>query len=229
MKGQNDARRIMQKIATVLAMAGGLLALTASVFLYCGYWHYYRYQEAIRNVRSLEREYPALEKRLRAVVNCYPLSVFYYELGRLHLRRAMAEVEFYQAQNSDIYLDKAREALLRAVEGNPLDHSFLWELSKVYFLYNYPIMTYAEKGRLICREALRRYPYNEFLFLNIALIFFEQWPLLEQSEKEWLAESLKRMIGADPRFIDRLRNRWRQSYRETRTLDARLAELKLSP
>lgn len=214
-----------KKMVILLALVGSLLVLALSISFYAGYWHYFRYQEERNNIKSLESNFPGLEVRLEKAVRCYPLPAFFVELGRLRLQRAMAEVEFGQAERSELFLDGAREALHRAVAGNPVDHSFLWELSKVYFLYNYPLLTYAEKGRLLCREALQRHPYNEFLFLNIALVFLEQWPLLEEVEKDWLRENLDRIKAADPGFLDKLKRRWQQTYKETKSLESRLAEL----
>ncbi len=214
-----------KRILILLGLAGSLLALAASLGFYFGYRNYYRYQEDRKKIRSLERDFPALEARLEKAVRHYPLPVFNAELGKLRLQRAMAEIEFGQAEQSEPFLEEAREALRRAAAGNPVDYSFFWELSKVYFLSNYPLLTYAEKGRLLCRESLKRHPYNGFLFLNIALVFFEQWPLLEAGEKDWLRQNLHRITAADPDFLNKLKRRWRQSYKETGSLESRLAEL----
>lgn len=215
----------VKRMLILLALVGSLLALVASVLFYSGYRNYFLYQEERKNIRSLESSFAGLEVRLERAVRFYPLPAFYAELGRLRLQRAMAEIEFGQAERGEPFLDAAREALQRAVAGNPVDHSFLWELSKVYFLYNYPLLTYAEKGRLLCREALSRHPYNEFLFLNIALVFMEQWPLLDGMEKDWLRQNLSRITAADPGFLDKLKRRWHQNYKETQSLESRLAEL----
>lgn len=225
MKAEFRNRRVVGKIIISLALAGGLLALTASIAFYCGYWNYFRYQETRTRIRSLEREFPILERRLQKATEFYPLPAFYSDLGRLRLQRAMAEIEFGQAERSEVYLDSAREALQKAIAGNPVDHASLWELSKVHFLHNYPLMIYAEKGRQLCREALARHPYNEFLFLNTVLVFLEQWPLLEDEEKNWLGDNLKKITAVNPGFLDRLKRRWRQNYKETQSLEARLAEL----
>ncbi|MBC7348726.1 MAG: hypothetical protein H5U05_01985 [Candidatus Aminicenantes bacterium] len=210
-----------------LGLVCGGLALTASIVFYSGYCHFFRYQEDRKNIRSLESDFPGLEAKLKAAIRYYPLPAFYGELGRLRLQRAMVEIEFGQPEKGEPYLDGAREALRRAMAGNPLDYSFFWELSKVYFLYNYPLLTYSGKGRLLCRESLRRHPYNEFLFLNVLLVFFEQWPLLEAEEKNWLQTNLRRVVAADPGFLDKLKRRWRQNYRATQDLESRLAELGL--
>ncbi|MCX8159469.1 MAG: hypothetical protein N3G18_00870, partial [Candidatus Saccharicenans sp.] len=212
-----------KRMIIFLALASSLLALAASITFYSGYWNYFRYQEDRQNIRSLESDFSRLEVRLVTALRYYPLPTFQAELGRLRLQRAMAEIEFGQVERSELFLDRASEALQRAVAGNPADHTFLWELSKVYFLYNYPLLTYAEKGRLLCREALDRHPYNEFLFLNIALVFLEQWPLLEEAEKDWLRQNLSRIMAADPGFLDKLKRRWQQNYKETQSLESRLA------
>lgn len=220
--GRRPAR---EKVKTVLAMIIGILALVASITFYSGYRHYFRYQEDRKTIRSLESDFPGLEDRLKKACQVYPLPAFYAELGRLRMQRAMAEIEFGQTERSEPFLDGAREALRLAIAGNPVDYSFFWELSKVYFLYNYPLMTYADKGRLLGREAVRRHPCNEFLFLNVMQVFLEQWPLLEAEEKDWLRENLGRMTAADPGFRDKLKARWHQQYKETQSLESRLAEL----
>ncbi|MGQ9800358.1 MAG: hypothetical protein ACUVRL_01620 [Candidatus Saccharicenans sp.] len=219
--------RTRRNLVISLGIICGGLALIASVFFYSGYFHFFRYQEARKSLRSLESDFPDLEARIKTAIKFYPLPAWYAELGRLRLQRAMVEIEFGQPEQAEPYLDGAREALQRAIAGNPLDYSFFWELSKVYFLYNYPLLTYSDRGRLFCREAVRRHPYNEFLFLNVLLVFFEQWPLLEIGEKDWLQTNLRRVMAGDPGFLDKLKRRWRQNYKETRDLESRLAELGL--
>lgn len=203
------------------------LALAASIIFYSGFFHFMRYQEARTRIRSLERDFSGLEVGIKTAIRFYPLPAWYGELGRLRLQRAMVEIEFGQPEKGEPYLDEARAALQRAAAGNPVDYSFFWELSKVYFLYNYPLPTYSGKGRLLCREALRRHPYNEFLFLNILMVFLEQWPLLEAEEKDWLRTNLKRIMADDAGFLDKLKRRWRQNYKETSQLESRLTELGL--
>lgn len=219
--------RLGRNLVLSLGLICGGLALAASIVFYSGFCLFIRYQEARANMRSLERDFPGLEVRIKNAIRFYPLPAWYAELGRLRLQRAMVEIEFGQPEKVEPYLDEAREALRRAVAGNPLDYSFFWELSKVYFLYNYPLLTYSDKGRLLCRESLRRHPYNEFLFLNILMVFFEQWPLLEPEEKDWLQTNLRRIMASDAGFLDKLKRRWRQNYKETRDLESRLSELGL--
>lgn len=214
-----------QKIAIFLGIAITLLSLLASASFYLGFFHYYKYREERQNLTSLERDFPKLEARLNLAVRFYPLSLFSTELGRLRMLRGLAEVEFGLPEKSEKYLDGAREALRRSMSDNPVDYSCFWELSKVYFLYNYPLLTYADKGRLLCRQAVERHPYNEFLNLNVCLVFFEQWLLLEKEEKDWLRENLQRLGGRNPGFLDRLKNKWQQNYGQLNGLEPKLREL----
>ncbi|MGB9893392.1 MAG: hypothetical protein ACPLRA_03185 [Candidatus Saccharicenans sp.] len=214
-----------RRISLFLALVISVGTLLASFSFYLGFWHYGRYQEVTRNIKSLEEDFPRLEARLRKAILFYPLSLFQAELGKLRRQRAMAEIEFGIPEKSEDYLDNSRASLREAIAGNPVDYSFFWELTKVYFLYNYPLLTYADKGRLFCQEAVRRAPFNEFLVLNVLVVFFEQWPLLEPSEKDWLKENIKRIQPVNPGFLDRLKNKWWQNHKETQSLELRLGEL----
>jgi hypothetical protein len=220
-------RKIGSKIICVLALALCLAALTGAISFYLGYRNYYQYQMARQEIKSLEKDFLGLERRLQQAVIFYPLPLFYDQLGQLRLERALAEIEFGLPEKSEGYLDGAREALMTAITSNPVDYSAFWELGKVYFLYNYPLPTYAQKGRDFCREAIRRYPYNGFLNLNVLFVFFNQWPLLEENERDWLREKIQTLSVSNPGFLDKLKNKWRQNYKETTELEIRLKELGL--
>lgn len=203
------------------------LGILISTVFYLGYHGYFSYQEARKNLRSIERDFSILERYLARATRCYPLPLFWLERGKVYLWRAMAEIEFGEPDNSLPYLDRARWALLKAIEYQPVDYEAFWELSKVYFLYNYPVPVYADKGRTLCREAIRRHPFNEFLNINVLMIFFEQWAMLGEPEKAWLKERIRILSSVDTTFLDKLKSRWRFYHRETATLEVRLDELGL--
>ncbi|MGC8746496.1 MAG: hypothetical protein ACP5SQ_07715 [Candidatus Saccharicenans sp.] len=203
------------------------LALVASLFFYLGYHYFYGYQKEMTNIKSLEHDFPRLEKKLKAAIRCYPWPAFQTELGRLYLLRAMAEIEFGRVEKSGEFLDKARAALGKSISENPLDYAPFWELSKIYFLYDYPLPIYASTGRNICREAVRRYPANEFLNLNVLFVFFEQWDLLEPAEKDWVKSRLLELKAANSGFLDQLKKKWQQNHGETTTITGRLKEIGL--
>jgi len=220
-------RKIGTKVIYVLAVVVCLASLVGAISFFLGYSSYYQYQMARQEIKSLEKDFPDLERKLKQGVHFYPLPLFYEQLGRLRLERALAEIEFGIPEKSDGYLDEAREALITAIKGNPVDYPSFWELAKVYFLYNYPLPTYAQKGRDFCREAIRRYPCNEFLNLNVLFVFFSQWSLLEENERDWLRERIQNLSASNPRFLDKLKNKWRENHKEAADLEIRLKNLGL--
>jgi len=217
----------MKKGLKLILLLFCLLGIVLSSLFYSAYHQYYRYLETRRNLRSLERDFARLEKPLAKATRSYPLPVFWLERGKLYVLRAMAEVEFGDPVEAIPYLEQANQALIKAVQGCPVDYEAFWELSKVYFLYNYPVPVYADKGRKLCQEAIRRHPYNEFINLNVLMVFFEQWLLLDAQEKAWVKDRIKIMSGVDTAFIAKLKGKWRAYHRETKTLELRLEELGL--
>lgn len=217
----------MRKVFRAVMIVACLLGIIFSTLSYYAYHQYYSYLEARRNMRSLERDFTRLESRLTRAVRVYPLPLFWLELGKVFLWRAMAEVEFGEPPGSLPFLDQARQALVKAIEGQPVDYEAFWELSKVYFLYNYPAPVYADKARKLCQEAVRRHPYDEFINLNVLMVFFEQWDLLGEAEKTWVKDRIKLLSSEEASFLDRLKARWRAYHHETRTLELRFQELGL--
>ncbi len=217
----------MKAVVRWVMMLVSLLGILISTLFYLGYHRYFAYQEARKNLRSIESDFPILERQLARATGFYPLPLFWLERGKVYLWRAMAEIEFGEPLNSLPYLDRARLALLKAIEYQPVDYEAFWELSKVYFLYNYPVPVYADKGRSLCREAVRRHPFNEFLNINVLQVFFEQWGMLDDQEKTWLKERIRILSSVDTTFLDKLKSRWKFYHRETATLEVRLEELGL--
>jgi hypothetical protein len=204
-----------------------LLGIVLSAFFYSAYHQYYKYLEIRRNIRSLERDFKRLEIPLARATRFFPLPLFWLERGKLYVSRAMAEVEFGEPVKAVPYLEQANQALVKGAQGCPVDYEAFWELSKVYFLYNYPLPVYADKGRKLCQEAIRRHPYNEFINLNVLMVFFEQWPLLEDQEKAWVKDRIKIMSAVESAFVEKLKGRWQAYHHETRTLETKLQELGL--
>jgi len=215
----------MKKGLKVVLVLLCLLGVILSTLFYYAYHQYYNYLEARKIIRSIERDFPELEKKLATATRFYPGPVFWLERGRLFLWRAMAEIEFAEPVNGTTYLEQANQALIKAIQGCPVDYEAFWELSKVYLLYNYPVPVYADKGRKLGQEAVCRHPFNEFTNLNVLLVFFEQWPLLDDQEKDWVKDRLKILTEADSAFVEKLKGRWRADHRETKTLETRLQEL----
>jgi len=202
-----------------------LAGLTASICSYLGYHYYSVYQSEKRTMRSLERDFEQVQAQLQKAVSWYPSPEFYLELGRLRLLRAMAEIEFGQPEESEPYLSQASEVLKRAIYLRPVDYAAFWELSKVYFLMSYPLMVYADRGRELCWEAIKRAPHDEFLVSNALVVFFEQWLLLSEEEKTNIKLKIKDMEIANPGFLERFKRKWRKGHGDEKELALHLEEL----
>ncbi|HRD02850.1 MAG TPA: hypothetical protein PLP57_09475 [Candidatus Saccharicenans sp.] len=202
-----------------------LASLVASTCSYLGYYHFNLYESEKRSMRSVERDFEKLQGTLQKAVSWYPSPEFYLELGRLRLLRAMGEIEFGQPEESEFYLNQASEALKRAVYLRPVDYAAFWELSKAYFLMNYPLPIYADKGRQLCWEAIKRAPHDEFLVSNALVVFFEQWLLLSEEEKTNIEQKIKDMEVGNPGFLERFKRKWRIGHGEETEFTLRLKEL----
>lgn len=204
-------------------VAAAMLALAAAHYL--GRHWYYEYIGERAAAESLERSFPELDRNLKRAVVFSKNPGFLKELGRLYLEMALAENEFGTAAGRDAFCDLARESLVRSIRANPVDGSAYFEMGKVYLLYNFPLLTYAEKGRVYLRRALELKPADEFLSLNILYVFLTQWDLLAKEEKEFTGGRLKERAAANERFLDRLRRRWEQNYGTAAALEPILSAI----
>jgi len=193
-----------------IAVAAALIVVAGEYYL--GFHYYYEYQRERAAAESLERSFPELERNLKRAVVFSKNPRFLKEFGRLYLEMALAENEFGTAAGRDAFCDLARESLARSIRANPADSSAYFEMGKVYLLYNFPLLTYAEKGRAYLRRALELKPADEFLSLNILYIFLTQWDWLAKEEKEFAGGRLKEQAAANERFMDRLRRRWEENF-----------------
>jgi len=191
-------------------VAAAMLALAAAHYL--GRHWYYEYKRERAAAESLERSFPELERNLKRAAALSKNPLFFKELGRLYLEMALGENEFGTAAGRDAFCDLAREKLENSIRANPVDGSAYFELGKVYLLYNFPLLTYAEKGRVYLRRALELKPADEFLSLNILYIFLTQWDLLAKEEKEFTGGRLNEQAAANESFMDRLRRRWGENF-----------------
>ncbi|MFO7732240.1 MAG: hypothetical protein R6X21_01170 [Candidatus Aminicenantes bacterium] len=114
-----------------------------------------------------------------------------------------------------------------AVLANPIDAFAHYEMGMVHLLYNYPLMTYADRAKVHFRRSIELKPADEFLHLNIVFIYFTWWGVLEDEDKAYAAGLLGRITAIDPGFPAKLEARWRQSFKSADYLKAILAELGL--
>jgi len=218
MRGRRSLWRLLPGL-----MALVLLLLTTREYL--GFHFYYHYKKERESARSIEQAFTSLERKLLLALNFSSQPLFFQELGRLYLEKAMAENEFGSPARRDEFLLKAEKSIKRQIRQNPVDARAFYNLGKIYLLYNFPLLTYADQGRACLRRALELKPADLFLNINIIYMYLVQWELLTERDKEFLARQLRLMEARSPDFRERLRRRWRENFPSTDLLEERLSRL----
>jgi len=198
----------MRKIASIIIVVALMALLIIAIRQYSGYHQFSRYKILKSEAKSIESAFPALESALLKAIVHYKNPDFYKELGRLYLDRAIAENKYGDADKRDASLDKAASTIAEGIKRNPVDSWAYFDLGKIYMLYNYPLMTYAEKARHFFMGALQINPANEFLNLNVLYFHLIQWDQLNEAEKQFVWDRLDRNMKMDDGFLGRLRNQW---------------------
>jgi len=175
---------------------------------YLGYNYFSRYKKLRDMPESPDRSFLSLERSLTRAIRFSKNPVFYYELGQLYLQWAYKENDLGLAGNRDQNLDKAIAAFCRGIGQNPIDAYAFNALGYAYQLYNYPLFTYMEKGRLFMKQALDLRPKDEFLTSNIMYVYLRQWNFLGEIEKKFVFNQLKREWKDPPYVFWPLRQRW---------------------
>ena len=206
----------------VLVVVAVLFVVAARAYL--GYRHFYRYAALRAEATNLEGSFNALEPELKKAVRFSGNPLFYQELGRLYLEMAIAENKFGTPEKRDEYLERARESLEGLIRRNPLDAFSYYEIGKVYMLYNYPLLTYAARGREYLRKAVEMRPVDEDLNVNVIYVFLVQWDRLSAVEKTFVEERLLRNLAATENFFPRLLSLWLAEFKSLDGLKNILAE-----
>jgi hypothetical protein len=196
------------RISAAILALGTLALLIWATRQYLGFHAFGRYQNLRSEVRSIQSDYEILERPLTRAIAAFDNPAFEKELGKLRLERARAENQYGDPQLRDDFLDRALDAFGRAQRLDPLDAWAYFEMGKAYFLYNYPLLTYADKGRFFARQALAFNPAEEFLNLEVLYYHFSQWDMLDPAEKEFAWARLEHEWRSKAGFVGRLRSEW---------------------
>jgi hypothetical protein len=192
---------------------------------YLSWYSFSQYKAERKASRSIEAGFPQLEAALQRAVRFSKNPAYYKELTRLYLERAMAENEFGSQVARDAVLDRAETSARKWIRQNPVDAWAYYELGKIYLLYNFPLLTYADKGRRYLRKAIELKPADEFLNQNVLYIFMTQWERLEEREREFVAAQWRSMTESSPNFERELRRRWQKNFNSSDGLDLILIKL----
>lgn len=211
----------------ILGLVAAVLGLGLATSEYLGYKYYFKYRQLRLEARSLESAFPELEEALKKALFLRGERPFFRELSRLYLERAIGENEFGQPEKREAFLDLARQATARWIRSFPADGAAYFEMGKIYMLSNFPVLTYARRGREFMRRALELQPSSSFLKLNILYIFLTQADDLEAGEKAFLLTRLEPELKSNPPFLTELRRRWKENYGQSDSLDSLLLKLGL--
>lgn len=194
----------------VLAVAACLVVIGARAYL--GYHFFYKYGAGRAEAQSLDKSFPGLEKNLKRAVAFSKNPLFYQEMGRLYLEMALAENKFGTPEKRDYYLDLAGDSLAELLKRNPAEAFGYYEMGKVYMLYNYPLLTYAGKGRNYLRKAIELRPADEFLNVSVIYLYLAQWDRLSSAEKSFVYESVKRNLESHEYAFPQIKNLWVEEF-----------------
>ena len=210
-------------LGAVLAVA--LLVFAAGDFL--GFHYLGLYRDARSEARSVQSAFPELEGLLKKATGFSKNPEIGKELGRLEVEMARAEDEAGRSEERDRLCDRAVASYAAVIAASPIDSFAHYEMGMAYLLYNYPLMTYADKAKLYFRKALELNPADEFLNLNILYFYLTAWDRLSPEDREYVGGRLRRIRSADPAFMPQLEQRWKQQFGSTASLAAILADIYL--
>jgi len=205
-----------------IAVATALFLLAARAYL--GYRYFYKYVSGREVATNLEGSFGALDPKLRRAVSFSHNPLFYQEMGRLYLEMALAENKFGTPEKRDEYLDRARESLEGLIRRNPLDAFGYYELGKVYTLYNYPLLTYAAKGRTYLSRALEMRPVDKDLNVNVIYAYLAQWDRLNAVERDFVYAAMARNLETDENFFPRVLALWTSDFKDSAKLKAIISD-----
>jgi tetratricopeptide (TPR) repeat protein len=230
--GKGDGRAMRTGIFKAAGTAAVLLALLFLAvrenmgFVWLGKYEAARARLADEG-RSLMSGFAELERPLERAVRWSGNPRFFSELGRLYIEMAVAENESEAPEKRDAFLDRAEEAIRRRIERNPADAFAYYDLSRVYLLYNFPLLTYQNAARRYLRRALVFKPHDLFLNVEAVYNFSVMWDGLGDEEKSWMFEQMRSVWAVnEDRFYPGLVGRWR---REVKNLDRLKEILRLDP
>lgn len=222
---QRNVSPLCRRLRTAAAGLAAIALFIPAVRDFLGFHHLESYRRARAGVRSIESGFPVLEPPLLRAVGASGRAEFRVELGRLYVEMARVANEAGRDEDRDRFCDRAVDAYRSAIRANPINAFTHYETGMTYLLYNFPLMTYADRAKVYFRRALELKPADEFLNLNIIFIHFTWWDVLEDEDKAYAAGLLGRMTEIDPRFTAKLEARWKQSFKSVDRFREILAEL----
>ncbi len=196
-----------------------IVLLFISVQHYLGFYNFHKYEKTRERAKSIESGFPGMEESLKKALRHSKNPKFLLEQSNLYWEMAVAENQFGTQQKRDFFLDLAKESLEDLIKRNPTNASAYYVMGMVYMFYNYPLLTYAEKGRQFFVKALKFDPSSEFLNVNILYIYLTQWNYLEKEEQTFVLTKLQWVQNTNSKIVSKIRGRWVENYGDAQGLD----------
>ena len=209
-------KRLGPPVAALLA----LILFVPALRDFRGFHYLGEYRRARSEARSVQSAFPRLEALLEKAVNASPRSEFRIEQAHLYTEMARVASDSGRDEEREVFCDKAVASYGRALAANPIDAFTQYEAGTVYLLYNFPIMTYADRAKTYFRAALEFKPADESINLNVIFLYFNWWTTLEDAERAYAAGLYRQAVARDPGFPAKLESRWKQSFETTDRLAA---------
>ena len=213
-----SARNIKKAAAAILLALGSILSVRYAL----GFRNFVAFQEARSGARSIESGFQVLEPRLVSAVRWYPSPSFIGALAGLYLDMAAAANAYgteAKREERDKYLDQAEAVLKRLLRKTPVRAAAWYDLSRVYFLYNFPVLQYGAKARSCLQRAMELAPADEFITVNGLYLFLSQWELFGEKERMFVRAKMADVSKDNPEFLEAVRKRLKDTYGDTRKLD----------
>ena len=164
-----------------------------------------------RDARSLMSGFAELDRLLGKAARWSSNPRFSEEQGRLYIEMAIAENESDAPGKRDAYLDRAEEAIRRRIAANPADAMAYYDMSRVYLLYNYPLLTYQDAVLRYTRRALDFKPADRFLNVDVVYRYCVLWDGLSEDDKAWMFGRMRTVWPVnEEKFYPGIVDRWRR-------------------
>ncbi len=226
-QGCANGPRRSKPLASIALAVFALALLVVAALRYRGYYYLGRYNAARSAARSVQADFGKLEPLARKAAASWPNAELEKDAARLYFEMARAENDSGGTVARDKSCDRAVARYVAALRLDPLDSFVDYEMGVTYLLYNFPLMTYADKAKLYFRKALELNPSEEFLNLNILNFYLTSWSGLTDSERAYAAGRLRAVRAVDPAFVPQLEERWKRQFGATDSLDRILASLEI--
>ncbi|MFQ6082952.1 MAG: hypothetical protein ACE5WD_06295 [Candidatus Aminicenantia bacterium] len=158
------------------------------ITMYVGNHFYYRAKEKTKDPK--QKIYLLKKAKL---FNPFNYNI-YYKLGKANLE--LAEENLLVPKRRDSFLEKSIYYFSKAIKINPFYLFSHFNLAQSYFNYKYPSRPHIDKAYNELKKTAYLTYHNYQALFEIAKIYFSQWAILSQEDREFTYKILKRVLSS---------------------------------